>query len=512
MHGSHPVADHRSRSVKRLLPCAIGLAVVALSLTSDSAQAAAFQWIAVGDPAVFNGSYGDKAHWGPNANAVPADTDDVAFAINNNNPFTVVLDKARTAKSMKVDDKTHMVLDLKGPDAKGRNYTVTGALTMDGLFGLAALTKLQVVNNAVVANNNGVIPERTFKTGSVTIGTVAGAPNNKKGGILEFKGDKVNWINDNQVTLGDQADTVGRIQLSDKATGAVTGEMIIGSAGDGQLFLESGGKLNAKSAKVGSGAGKGFVSVTGPSVWTLADSLTIGPKGEVIMAKGAGGQQAVIDVKGDLPALPAAQATVIIENGGKLIGEGKVITKGLQVNKKVLNKGKLSMQEGSSVEFGPPPPPPAPPKKKKISVQGNYEEALSATVDISIGRDAAGLVFSDTFQVLDYILDDQTLGGSAQLAGTLEVTFLEGFSPSELTAGQRFVIGYFESGHSGAWSFDNYSLGNNLFVELRYRAHQLRGTKAVLAVVSTVPGPGPLALLGCAGLVGARGRRRALGA
>ena len=198
-----------------------------------------------------------------------------------------------------------------------------------------------------------------------------------------------------------------------------SGSLVVGDAGNGGLLVINGGRVTSESGVIGRVAGStSNVTVTGAnSRWSLDLGLHVGNQGTGSLTVDDGG---VVTAPGGLSVGPF----------GTLRGDG-------QINGNVGNVGVVS--PGTS--------------PGTLHINGNYTQQAGGKTQIEIGGPTPG----SQFDMLD-------ITGRATLQGTLQVSLIDGFSPTgftvfEVVHADGGVIGSFDTlllpplPNGMAWSF-----------------------------------------------------------
>jgi hypothetical protein len=202
----------------------------------------------------------------------------------------------------------------------------------------------------------------------------------------------------------------------------------------GMFTLEGGANFNT----AGIFGNNGLVDIF------ASDAFTAGS----LYAQGAGTTQ----VDGNLTA-----ATVNVA-GGRLKGTGTV-------------KGNVMVSGGAEVDPGDSP--------GTLNVNGNYTQTATGVLNLEFAGPGAG-----QFDVLN-------VSGNANLAGTLDLTALAGFTP---VGGESFDVLNYGSRTGTFTSVNGLNLGSGYTFQLQYNANDL-----VLTVNNTqaAPEPGSRTLFAC---------------
>ena len=210
--------------------------------------------------------------------------------------------------------------------------------------------------------------------------------------------------------LGQNSGGTGTIMVD--GTGSkftASGDLEIGMAGVGNLNVTAGGKVSSVNAVIGGSSGSsGTVVVDGVgSTWTLSGNLKVGDAGAAMLtAQNSGG----VSVSGNIS----------VGTLGALSGNSTVTAATVQ------NAGVVSPGNSPGV----------------LQIAGNYTQTAAGKLQIELGGTALGSQY-DQLLVTD----------SVALAGTLEVTLTNGFTP---LAGNSFNILGFQAGSlSGSFATVN---------------------------------------------------------
>jgi T5SS/PEP-CTERM-associated repeat protein len=220
--------------------------------------------------------------------------------------------------------------------------------------------------------------------------------------------------------------------LTDESTSDPS--IVIGAAaGDDAHVVFTGGTIVSVNAALGSAIGSsGAATITGvDSQWQNSDSLFVG--GDESAAGGTG-------------LLEISDGTVVVGDTLKLWPAGSVAMSGgkLQTATLDLADGTFTMTAGrlvvdeviGNLELGGTLAPGDSPGMTSIS--GDYTQGAGGVLEIEI----AGITAASQFDLL-------SIGGAAELAGTLAVSLLEGFMPS---SGDVFEIVTAVGGISGTFA------------------------------------------------------------
>jgi len=229
----------------------------------------------------------------------------------------------------------------------------------------------------------------------------------------------------------------------------------------GRVRVFDGGELSTDNASLGEGDHLGSAEVSGAgSRWTLTDWLKVGEWGPGTLVVREGGEVRVgYDVR--IPDREVWSGETTVEGTGSFLGAGGVIWVGDQA------PGVLRIQDGGVVEAYPllvgafgsvvgngltqgwvlndgVVSPGASPGF--LDVSGDFEQTANGRLEIEIAGTQAGTEF-----------DQLRVAGVAQLAGTLEVSLIDGYEP---IVGQEFevlaatsVVGEFDAVSSSEGDF-----------------------------------------------------------
>jgi T5SS/PEP-CTERM-associated repeat protein len=321
-----------------------------------------------------------------------------------------------------------------------------------------------------------------------------GFPGFQAGGLgtadVEVRGAGSLLQSDQGIVLGDGPNGVATFVLADNASVISRDEGInVGYAGRGTLSIESGGTASSRYARIARTTGSvGNVVVSGTgSTWSVTDNLFVG--GHTATGEGGNGTLTVRDGgaltvartietwssgtidtsvtgrvlvgSGDIALVSAG--TLAVGTGGTLAGSGTIIGD-------VLNLG-------GTISPGHSP--------GTLAIDGNLFLGNAGTLDLEIGGPGTGL-----FDVL-------CVSGSGLLAGTLRLSFIDGYVPSSI-----FSIDVVTAGGQLTGSFNDIQLigVDPSLVSTSFRAGAFS--------VNVVPAPGGAGLALLAVSAGVSRRRR----
>ena len=239
-------------------------------------------------------------------------------------------------------------------------------------------------------------------------GTVAIGANSM--GVVTLTSPSAQWLNSGKLTVGDGGNgslqmVAGTVQnvdgiVGDKAAavGTVnmngpnsqwtnTGSLLVGNFGHGTVNVTGGGHLNSGNSVIGVEMGSvGEVTVEGPnSTWNSSGLILVSS-----FAPGTG--------------------TLTVRDGGTVTATGGVAVRVLGT---LRGDGQINGNVGSVGIVAPGTSPGA------LHIAGNYTQGASGKLDIDLGGTTAGSQY-----------DQLLVSGSATLAGTLDVSLIDGFTPS----------------------------------------------------------------------------------
>jgi hypothetical protein len=469
------------------------------------------------DPFGESGFFGDPDHW--LGGVVPKVTDGILVSLPSQ--FSIILDQNRTVADMTVGGAgTDVELFLNT-----FNMNVANTLTISsGGFPAAIMT----------LSNAGGGP-RELRTQTAIIGKgVALPPNVVLPGFGELVIDaggvfrRAHWLNYGNAVLGELEGSEGTLTLKCGGTARIDGQLSIGLQGRGIVELGTNTSLVCGTGVITENS---HVTMTDNAKWTLkgnnvSPALTIGTSNVL-------GQLASLEMEN---TAAAGHPIVFAEKGLKIGMNGRVIA-GFEGNllapliglagviktdaingKKVVNDGVI---EFGNVDAQPPMPSSGPDgdpdiqvgpfeQASRLTIRGDYEQSSLGLLTVRIGKNDNGTLGNDQL----HVITDAILGGGTAIlgGGTLSVAFgdTNGFSPSQLTAADYFVVLYAQEAILSQFTFAPIDLGGGKFLEARYRDHlgPQGGQKVVLRVVDTVPAPSAIGLMGIAGAIGRARRRR----
>ena len=322
-----------------------------------------------------------------------------------------------------------------------------GSLTV----GVSNQATLRIEDGGRVANVGGWIGLNAGANGAVIVG-----------------GTRARWSNAGQLFVGDAgtgtllvesggsvASTDGWIGVHPDAIGAVTvhgadaswdndGLLFLGSQGTGTLRVEAGGNVSNTDTWMGLlvGSTSSATVADAGSAWNIRGPLRVGYASDAMLRIEAGGE--VTSASADIAATFGSTSDVTVTGAGSSWDSGN-----LRIGS--AGTGALTIEAGGAVAsddgtIGDRGTLHVEGAGSLWSLRGSLEmedEALAGTLGVGISGPAAHGVVN--------------VAGTAQLAGTLEVTLHDGFAPDPLDSFTVLVSG---GGIAGA--FDNVASGLRL--------------------------------------------------
>jgi T5SS/PEP-CTERM-associated repeat protein len=188
--------------------------------------------------------------------------------------------------------------------------------------------------------------------------------------------------------VGNEAAAVGTVNLNGpNSQWTNTGSLSVGNAGRGTVNVTAGGHLNSGNSVIGVEMGSvGEVTVEGPnSTWNSSGLILVSS-----FAPGTG--------------------TLTVRDGGTVSATGGVSVRVLGT---LRGDGQINGNVGNVGVVAPGTSPGA------LHITGNYTQGASGKLDIDLAGTTAGSQY-----------DQLLVSGSATLAGTLDVSLIDGFTPS----------------------------------------------------------------------------------
>ncbi|MBX3415726.1 MAG: hypothetical protein KF708_23785 [Pirellulales bacterium] len=261
------------------------------------------------------------------------------------------------------------------------------------------------------------------------------------------------------------------------------GNLIVGEWGTGELNVHTGGDVQSQHGRIGvvsSSQGAAIMRGVGSS-WTVAENLNVGELGLGLLDVGT---QAEVHVGNRLSI--GEQGTVRLSNGSGRINVGAGTLDATPQGTLRLGPGGVLAGTGTVegnvlIDGGLVAPGFSP---GTLTIDGSLTYGSSSTLSMEIGGLAKGI---------DY--DHMSVSGDLSLGGMLELSFINGFRPSELDSFELFSVG---------GSFDDSQLSIVwLGVPQGFQYHTYLDEAAYGVVITAVPEPSTLvlgAVAACGGL------------
>jgi len=191
------------------------------------------------------------------------------------------------------------------------------------------------------------------------------------------------------IYVGTQAGSEGTVTISGEASSLdITGALFVSFLGDGAVTVQDGAAVTSPQTQIGGVLGSmGHVTVDGPGSVLISDGW-----GVSVGADYEEGQGTLEVTNGGL--VSASQVRLEPNPAGLLIGDGTV-------QAPVWNQGRL--EPGLSAGI--------------LTIDGDYEQESDGTLAIELGGTAPGTY------------DQLVITGNATLAGTLDLSLINGFDP-----------------------------------------------------------------------------------
>jgi hypothetical protein len=473
------------------------------------------------------GSWSNATDWTPNQVPNNGGGNTYNVTIDSGGADNVTLDQNATISSLTLGGGSGIDSFLEGPDT----LTITGTAIVNptGSLGVNGLSAASVVNNGQIFAQTMTVTDTFTNTGRLTVNGVANINTLVNSGVTQVNGtlNLTNGITDVPLNsslpdfgtingIGNLKTIEGVFDLSngiyhgpsltiDSNTLTVTGTLFLdfesslvvnnltisGAMGlatlEGTHFSKpsvltvNGTFTNSGISELGmpqlgdanaailnnTGAGvlnigkDGILTLTGSATSTNTAQINIAEGGELAITNSAGGflqTSGQTVVNGTLNSVPAVQI-----KGGTLSGSGTI-------NGNVIMGGRLSPGNSPGI----------------LTINGNYTQtAFGAYV-----AEMAGLTAGTGYDQVD-------VSGTADLAGTLDVNSLNGFTAA---LGDSFILMKYDS-ETGTYSMvDLPELNTGLKWDLSYDPGYL--DLSVTSGVTTTPEPSTYLLWGTAGLLG----------
>ncbi|MGA2230382.1 MAG: PEP-CTERM sorting domain-containing protein [Tepidisphaeraceae bacterium] len=378
------------------------------------------------------------------------------------------------------------------------SYTLSGGALIDqsseysGNSGTGSFVQSGGTNtgmgNLYTAAGVGSVGNYTLSAGTLTISDNEYVGFAGIGSITQTGGTNTVVSATGSVNVGDEAGSTGSFTLSGGTLSAAT--EYVGFSGNG-AFTQSGGVNNA-GALVIANAAPGSYTQTGGTLAVAGQITMVTPGGTLTLSGGTATATTVSNVGAVLITGPFGSNSYgnLTVNGNYTQTSGKTQVDGLLT---LTGNGVLSLNHslltGDGIISGDVDNitgtlnPGEPPENNigELGIEGLYTQGPAATLDIQISGYLTGFQY-----------DLLSVGGSASLNGTLDVSFLDGFTPA---IGSTFTVLTVSNGMTGEFAnvespyplAVNYNLGN--------------------VTVTVVPEPASLALLAGGAMLLARRRR-----
>ena len=306
--------------------------------------------------------------------------------------------------------------------------------TLDLIVGFEGAGTLNIENGGVVSNDAGVIGSSVDATGTATV-TGAGSQWNNFNltvgdsgtGTLNIKGG--GRVSSADSSIGNQSGSSGAVTVMGAGSNwTEEGTLIVGNHGTGTLDIQAGGVVvNGFGIIGGNGGSSGTAIVTGAeSVWNNADGLEVGNRGTGTLNHLDGTVQVAHNLmlarfEGSQGDYNLSGGTLDLMDGTLSAGFGTAafnFTGGTLKNAATINLGQAFVQSGGTLAPGSSP--------GTTTIVGGYTLGSSGTLAIELSGTAQGT----GFDFVDVV-------GDLDLAGTLDVSLIDGFNPF---FGDRFDI------------------------------------------------------------------------
>ena len=229
------------------------------------------------------------------------------------------------------------------------------------------------------------------------------------------------------VVLGKNASGIGdlTIGINGTPTRGKLGTVIVGESGTGQVNVTANGNVNSRTVEIGEfQSGQGTINVGTGGTWIDEGTFFVG--GDSLTQTGGTGQLNVTGILRTKDLFVSRTGTVSVQSSGQIaVGSGNLgpansvrISGGGKLYGTGVIQGNVSVAEGGTISPGKSP--------GRLTIQGNYSQETGGTFAAEIGG-----IDPDTG------FDQLSIKGSASVAGTLKVRFINGFTP---VVGQTFRI------------------------------------------------------------------------
>jgi T5SS/PEP-CTERM-associated repeat protein len=406
-----------------------------------------YEWTGLGD----GQSFGAVANWTPNG--VPGLLDEAKFDGASSRVISFASSPANATASIENDTVRF--------NLGAQTYTAGQLIVGDRMTDVGSLT----VNGGRLVTTSGLarIGRLSPSTGSLFI-TGGATMDNQRDLVVGDEGSGFLQID----TGCSVTSLIAFIADADTATGDaivrgtwnIQNSALIGNSGMGALTVESGGDVAVGlDTKVGDDPlSSGSLTIDGPgSTLTSTAATTIGNFGEGSLTVSNGGRltTAQLKIADDAPAAVIVDAGTIIDSVATGVGNRAVgtmtLNRGGVVQSPLVTVGALGTLGGSGtiqgmvLSAGRVSPGTGP---GTLAVTGNYTQTIGI-LDIQIGGPNAGTQY-----------DQLTVGGIANLGGTLNVVLTNGYNP---VAGEYVIL---QGGTvSGAFGIANLPAGFTISYE-----------------------------------------------
>lgn len=357
--------------------------------------------------------------------------------------------------------------------------------TVDGTFNIAAggTASAQSVNftNATI---NGELQHNNSSTNNLFSGlTINGRWN------MNSTGSSTNLIANGSQTITGNGEIVMSDNINNRIYSSANNTLTI----DNGITVRGAGQIGLNQTQL---VNKGTITADGSSAMTIQSSGTGFDNQGNLNASGSG----AMNISGNF----TNSGNVVIDNGSLINRSGTFVqTAGMtNVNGTLQSSGLVDIQGGllagnglitgdvsNDGIVGPGN------SAGLLSIDGDFSQSAIGLLDIELG----GLLAGSEYDVLD-------ITGTANLAGTLEVSLIDGFAP---TIGDSFDILTAET-LNGSFDILTLAFGNSNW-QVQYLIDEIGTTDVVrLTALSSVPVPAAVWLFGSGllGLIGVARRRK----
>ncbi|VAX39671.1 hypothetical protein MNBD_PLANCTO03-2170 [hydrothermal vent metagenome] len=399
---------------RRLIP---GLAVLALAGTAAMGQLS-YDWTGLGDGVTFS----DPLNWLPNG--VPGLLDEAKFDAAGSQTVNFLTSPTNTTASIENDT---VLFNLAG-----QVYTVEELVVGDRLTDIGLLT----VNGGSIATTTGLVQiGRKFPaTGTLLLTGNAALTSQRDilvgdAGFGTFQLDAGSTVNCLNAFLADKADSTGEAHI--QGTWTIASSLVIGNLGTASLTIENGGTVTVGSAtKVGDELlSSGSLMIDGPgSTLAVTGSTTIGNFGQGSLTVSNGGllSTAGFKIADDFASGALIDNASIIDTLGTSVGNRAAgtltLANGASLQSPLVSVVTLGTLEGSGTITGAL-------ANEGYTNPGNGTGILTVTDNFTQTLGTLNIELGGTNLGTDY--DQLAIGGTATLGGTLNVSLINGFNPTD---------------------------------------------------------------------------------